>query len=126
MTSRIRRRAVARGEHHAGMRRRASDQVAEQAVVLLLQDGLAEMGESAFLRRTVSHTRAHADDYHAHIRMLAEIGHHLPAAFRPGRFNARETLQLVWNTSDPLKREWIEQTLEVHDIAIGEVLGFEV
>ena len=108
------------------MRRRASDEVADQAVVSLLVDGLADIRQSAYLRRPESHTRVQADEYHEHIEMIADICRTLPQAFLPGGWNARQTLQYVWSTSGALRRAWIDETLERHDISIGDVLGFEV
>jgi hypothetical protein len=108
------------------MRRRASDEVAEQAVVHLLCDGLVDIRSSAYLRRPESHVRTQADEYHEHIEMIADICQTLPQAFLPGGWNARQTLQYVWSTSGPQSRAWIDETLERHDISIGDVLGFEV
>jgi hypothetical protein len=108
------------------MRRRASDGVADQAVVHLLIDGLVDIRQSAYVRRPASHVRVHADEYHEHIEMIADICQTLPQAFLPGGWNARQTLQYVWSTSGQLRRTWIDETLERHDISIGDVLGFEV
>jgi hypothetical protein len=108
------------------MRPRASDQVAEQAIVHLLVDGLTDIRATAYIRNPVSHTPVVAEEYHEHIQMIASICYYLPTAFRPSGWNARQTLQYVWSTSEPLHRQWIDETLEKHDISIGDVLGFEV
>jgi hypothetical protein len=108
------------------MRRRASDDAADGAIVHLLRDGLVDSRSSAYLRRPESHVRAQADEYHEHIEMIADICHTLPEAFLPGGWGSRQTLQYVWSTNGPLRRTWIDETLERHDISIGDVLGFEL
>lgn len=108
------------------MRPRASDHVAEQAIVHLLCDGLTDIRATAYIRSPVSHTPVVAEEYHEHIQMIASICYYLPTAFRPGGWNARQTLQYVWSTGEPRHRQWIDETLEKHDISIGDVLGFEV
>jgi len=108
-------------------RRRRQD-LAASAVAVLCYQAFSEIRASATHQRVVSLTHASSGQtsYQDWIRMLSDICHLLPAAFRetrPTAYTPTEGLQHAWDTAGAVQKQWIREVLAIEGIAVESVVA---
>ncbi len=100
-----------------GRQARAAD-----AGLLLLQDALVQIRAMAHLRREVAASQDQAPlDYHERIRLIADACENLPGYLRQDR--PVHGLGDAWRNASDVQRQWLQQTLAQHGIAITEFVA---